>query len=764
MLRPSRVSKTASLLFSFLPTVLVGFSAQGRAEGIHTTYLWHLEQPIYWPAKNASGLRYQNAWESIQAKRGGAKHPKDDLEGIFSKDDRVAIYQWRARDAVQPMLAFPEAGAQLTYAGVLVENIAALGTANQLGYSPMWNDPLRKTRSLKTSGGKQRLDFMQFSFHHGLLPLLDPEVARVELALHRQIFPDAFGDANLSAGLFPPEMAFAEHLIPVLKAAGVDWVVVANTHLSRACADYPYVAGSGGDNLPPPNGADVQNPAQTHYNRLSIDRGVSPANAVPFSYLPHQARYVNPENGSETRVIVVPAAMGESWKDGYACFGPEQLDPLRPYADPTKPPLVVLAHDGDNAFGGGYSYYMECVPNFVKAAPGKGLVPSTIAQYLADHPVAPTDVVHVESGAWLNADGDFGAPQFLNWNWPLVNKSGQVDIPNGFSADERGWAVITAATNHVRTATAITGMPNLSSVLYPERGASDTARAWHFLLGALDSGFMYYGEILDMMLKPVVASNEAIAQASRVLQKPGAQDTVGPTVFLPQRYPDNPGGLNFGPLYRYQKVTAPSDFWVWTFAYDVSGVQKAVLKIRADADGENPLNDDANETYAGGPGVSSWRALPLQKRVFPKDHPFGDPNFDVSVLPTEIADEYYLFVTGYKNVLLDYFIEATDEKGNVSRTPIQHVVIGDRRGPAVVPGDDPVPDGGTDPTDAGTGLDGLLDANGPMNPPDETPAGCRCSLGAGPALPGTPGFVCAMWVLGSVVRRRLRRSLDRMRP
>ena len=33
---------------------------------VHVTYLWHLEQPIYWPAPNTSGWRYQTVWDSIQ--------------------------------------------------------------------------------------------------------------------------------------------------------------------------------------------------------------------------------------------------------------------------------------------------------------------------------------------------------------------------------------------------------------------------------------------------------------------------------------------------------------------------------------------------------------------------------------------------------------------------------------------------------------------------------------------------------------------------
>ena len=35
------------------------------------------------------------------------------------------------------------------------------------------------------------------------------------------------------------------------------------------------------------------------------------------------------------------------------------------------------------------------------------------------------DVFTLTDGAWINADADFGAPQFLNWNWPLYDKQGK---------------------------------------------------------------------------------------------------------------------------------------------------------------------------------------------------------------------------------------------------------------------------------------------------------------------------------------------------
>ncbi len=60
-----------------------------------------------------------------------------------------------------------------------------------------------------------------------------------------------------------------------------------------------------------------------------------------------------------------------SWLDGYECYGTQDIDKLAGSSDPTHPLLILLAHDGDNAFGGGYSYYEQCVKNFVDEGRGK---------------------------------------------------------------------------------------------------------------------------------------------------------------------------------------------------------------------------------------------------------------------------------------------------------------------------------------------------------------------------------------------------------
>jgi hypothetical protein len=298
-------------------------------------------------------------------------------------------------------------------------------------------------------------------------------------------------------------------------------------------------------------------------------------------------------------------------------------------------------------------------------------------------------VIHVEDGGWVNADGDFGSPQFINWNWPLVSATGQFDIPNGWAEDERNWAVLTAATNHVVTAEQVAGgagAVNVSRIVDPTLGGTtNVEKAWHFLLVGHESGYMYYGTSLDFEIKPTLAANRAVEHADLVLAAaglPGAgvgADQTPPTVWLPQRLPWNPGGYGGGSLWGYpggQGKAMSRDFHVWTFAHDVSGVQSVTLKYRFDLDGGNPLASTQNETYAGGTEVSAWQSLPMTRRTFPKGNVYNNPDINFTVLPTVIADEYFAQVTGLADTLVDYYVEAADSLGNVTRSPIQHVYVG----------------------------------------------------------------------------------------
>ena len=52
-------------------------------------------------------------------------------------------------------------------------------------------------------------------------------------------------------------------------------------------------------------------------------------------------------------------------------------------------------------------------------------------------------------------------------------------------------------------------------------------------------------------------------------------DHTTPTFCIPQQFPHNPGGIGYGSLWNYQQVIHNKDFWVWSFIYDVSGIESA---------------------------------------------------------------------------------------------------------------------------------------------------------------------------------------------
>ncbi|HPF71603.1 MAG TPA: hypothetical protein PLQ13_13085, partial [Candidatus Krumholzibacteria bacterium] len=495
----------AALLLAALPAV--------AGTGVHTTYLWHMHQPIYWPDQSTwTPGRYETAYETITL-----GHSQNDEFSIFNSDDRVADYQWYPKDALGMVLDLPDAGAQVSFAGALIENITSLGNAGWNGgrYATDWSSHYRTAMGWTTSAGKRRLDPVISGFHHAINPLLDENALAMELATAKVIWNTAWGPGAPSTGFFPAEMCFSERMIPALVDAGVTWTIVPDLHIGRACAGYPYQANL--DNCDPPNRADQVNPAQANWTSHTISRGVTLKVPYPYGFTPHRAQHVDPDDGAVSSLVVVPAADAMGWEEGYGLFGTGGVDALAPSNDPARPMLVLFAHDGDNAWSGGYSYFHENVTQFAHAAAGKGYTPTTVETYLAQHPVPADDVVHVEDGGWVNADGDFGSPQYINWNWPLVDASGQFDIGGGWTEDERNWAVLTAAQNRVETAAQILGTVDPARVVDPLPGANAAERAWHFLLAGYESGYMYYGSSLDMEIKATLACNRAVALADPVV-------------------------------------------------------------------------------------------------------------------------------------------------------------------------------------------------------------------------------------------------------
>ena len=666
-------------------------------EKLHFSYLWHLEQPVYWPDRRGEGpWRYERAWTSIQQKNGGQAHPLNELNEIFGKPDRVRAYQERPRDTVSAISWAPEAGAQVSFSGGLVENIQSFADAGgQLGYSTNWTAPWREARQWDSAGRgfTPRMDVVQFAFHHPLLPLCPDEVVRKDLALYAAVYPQVWGTSPTpSRGFFPSEMAFSPRLIPLLREAGIDWTFVSAEKLSRACADFPVQLGSGGVNCDPPNRADQVNPGGHDWFQVSISRGCGPAEALPFSFQPQRIGWVDPDTGAIETMVAVPCSQSLGWEDGYNPLSLGRFDEVESIAGGSdRPLLAIMAHDGDNAWGGGYSYYLEAVPNFVGQAQSAGYTATTVERYLADHPVPAGDWFHVEDGAWVNADGDFGDPRMLNWLDLPRTTAGQVDVVNGWSADARNWAVLIAGVNAVVHAEQIStdlGQPvRIDEVLHPDAGSTAAERAWHFLLGGFNSGYVYYGSALDLESKPGIAANEAWSEASALLD--AGEDRTPPTIMPIQRHPWNPGGSNYGPAWGYQEVITDPIATIWTFVHDVSGLESVVLRYRLDADGLNPRDSVENETVAGGPGVGDWIEIPMAVGPFPSGNANGWADIDFLEPATAIASRCVATLPELPDTLVDYQVIARDVHGNESRSGIGHVWIGDGEGADGGGGDDP---------------------------------------------------------------------------
>lgn len=694
---------------------LVMTAAVSRAEPlVHITYHWHLHQPLYWPAPDATGRHVQTALDSIEIKARGQgyyplspiQHPENNLadgdigayDAVFSKEDRIRIYQERGRDALNTIRNFSDAGAQVSYSGSLMDNIRAFGEAERYGYHRDWAQGYRAGRLEKTTHGWPRMDLVGITYHHGLAPLLPRAVLSKELAIHRAAIGETFGATPVSEGFFPAELAFSKEMIPALVKAGYKWTFVAANHLARSTANFLDVAPSpstGTWNTDPPNAADMINKAQPEAQWWSgtLD-GRGAKLPVPFAYQPHFATYTDPSTGLTDRIVVVPADDVLGYMDGYGPMGTDSIDRfIAPYSQPSRPSLVVFAHDGDNAWGGGYSYYMESVPQFSRAAEQRGYHMTTVSEYLDRYPVPAEDVVHVESGSWVNPDGDFGGPAFAKWLFPPQRSPRDpaydakdprtfVDIERGFSTTMRSWSVITAGANLCETAEQIQGPETVrTSEIYRPQAPNAAERCWHYYLAGLDSGFMYYGASLDDEVKQSVALTHAAPAAEEAIGN-AAQDRTPPSMLKVQRWPHNPGGQGWGVTTRWQPVgfkgQAPyaRDFHVWTLAYDVSGVKRATLHVRNTKGGRHTPSSD-NETYKGGPTVTEWTRIDMKAR--PMDPTFrGDPPaFDLNyfVLPPRIADVYAAKVGGYAQSLVDYFVETEDFKGNVARSELSHVWV-----------------------------------------------------------------------------------------
>ncbi|PID57441.1 glycosyl hydrolase family 57 [candidate division KSB3 bacterium] len=572
--------------------------------GIHK----HMHQPYY-------DTIDRDAWDE----------GKDDIFG-----ERVGPYTRFIPAAVRQYISggLPHAGLSTSWSGTLIEQLNRCAeTGRGHGAFGAWKDELRDMAQAKTACGNPRIDFTAFGHFHPLMALIPERDIIGQIEMHRDIIRENFG-VDAADILFPPETAFAPHMIPALKKAGVNAVIYDSIHHFRACKDYPYSGTEEG--MLAPNPADQENPAVGDW--LQLHCIWAPGKISPTLLKPCMLSYTD-HNGVRSDIIGIPAERYLGNEDARGGYGALQYEMVMGQIydqivksnrfDPEHPPFFVLHSDGDNHGGGAESYYTCNTGRLVemcKTDPRFQLI--SIRDYLDRFPVDPENSVHLEPGSWAGAD--HGDPQFSKW-FSLAEQE--------YSPDLNSWAVLTAFQNAVHT------LEDLQD------GAELPALVKRLLYMAETSCYWYWTGQEAWDIQVTNAANEGISMLRHALAErvKNSLDQTGPTIFVPWVRPTNPGGKTWAPHGNLRD--APPEATVTTFIYDVSGVKKARLCCY-DADGSN----------------KRWRTL-TDKGPYPsRTSPSLIANCYQTILPSGSGD-------------IRYYVEAEDHRGNLSCSPVGRIYI-----------------------------------------------------------------------------------------
>lgn len=333
---------------------------------------------------------------------------------------------------------------------------------------------------------------------------------------------------------------------------------------------------------------------------------------------------------------------------------------------------------------------------------------------------------HLPMGVWngqlsaFNTAHGTNYPQLYAANGDM--RSHMPSLEYGYHYLERNFALLQAAENYAKTAEQIwlDDHPNYwrpTSALdhqvtydgnqlnpwmlsYPVKGdasndyaggANPAELGWYFLIASMDSGFGYYDENVDDGVKPTLSFNQSLYFTKPYVSSNLAKDKTGPSIWWPQRYPYNPGSANASKAEGWAKMYMDNEFAIYTYAYDVSDIADIQLKIRVHTAKSADPKDKTYQLYdpaahAGDANVNpdnvgDWVSYDMKVRDLTPDingvswQPSSTATFEV-VPAEEIGDLYYTYLNDYRDQLLDYYIEATDSKGNVTKSEIQQVYVG----------------------------------------------------------------------------------------
>lgn len=334
---------------------------------------------------------------------------------------------------------------------------------------------------------------------------------------------------------------------------------------------------------------------------------------------------------------------------------------------------------------------------------------------------------HLPFGVWDGQLAAFNTANGTNYTTMMSKYTNRKrnhlpSLEYGYHYLERNFALLQAAENYAKTAEQIwlDDNPNYWSpttamdkeVTYPGNqlnpwmmsfpvkgdesknwagGANPAELAWYFLIASIDSGFGYYDENVDDGVKPTISFNQSLHFSKPYVEARLAKDKTGPSIWWPQRYPYNPGSANASKAEGWAVMYMNNVFALYTYAYDVSGIKSIKAKVRVHANKLADANDKTYKLYdpaahASDPDVDpsrvgDWVEYDLTERDLKPIingvpwQPSSTATFQV-VKAQEIGNLHYVYLDEYRDQLLDYYIEAVDNKGNVTRSDIQQVYVG----------------------------------------------------------------------------------------
>jgi len=312
----------------------------------------------------------------------------------------------------------------------------------------------------------ENVEVVGMGYYHPIFPLIPPEDWLAQLALGRRKIQEVFGRAP--RGFWPPEMAFCESMIPAIREAGYEYVLVDHIHIEPAEPD-----------------AD---------GRL----------AASLAFQPVLAEYEG------AQIIVIPrhrdlsnaqeSGMDPGW------FADQVRQKLSDVSLP-GPGLITTWSDGEN--GGWFRNLDEAsafwghffAPAMQAVREGRSqVVPTNLTEYLERH--QPVQKARVRAGAWNIAGRD--GTDFSQWA--------------GSDAQRRALDAVWAASRSYHE----TMRRSDSASLPPQRKAAAVARleqAYDLILQAQTSCHFYWGdEWVPRVYNVLAPARDLIGQAKQILQ------------------------------------------------------------------------------------------------------------------------------------------------------------------------------------------------------------------------------------------------------